>query len=335
MNETLAPLEETKADRIASNSPSEQTDKWVENVQFRLPPEELRKLSTLNPWVSILHIGLEWLGIIGAIWLCSHYWSIWLYIPTVMWIGARQHALLILMHEGTHYRLFKNKRLNDFVSEVFLAWPNFITARAYRVSHFAHHRHISTDDDPDWVRKKNHEWEFPKSWADLGRILLKDVFGLNTHQLIAEVTDLADTPEKESKPPRGYTLARVAFYLTALAAVIYFQWFLGFLLFWLIPFGTWFKMIIRIRGIAEHYGLDDAAYGLTRTTILSWFDKLFVAPNNINYHLEHHLYPSVPFFRLPRLHKKLMENSAYQQQAHVTQTYWGVLRECVNAGGKH
>jgi hypothetical protein len=63
---------------------------------------------------------------------------------------------------------------------------------------------------------------------------------------------------------------------------------------------TWLKMILRIRSIAEHYSVkNDHVLNRTRTTLPSLFEKMFIAPKNINYHLEHHLYPSVPFFRLP------------------------------------
>ena len=45
----------------------------------------------------------------------------------------------------------------------------------------------------------------------------------------------------------------------------------------------------------------------TRTTHASWLERLFIAPNRVNYHLEHHLLMTVPYFRLPRLHRLLRE----------------------------
>lgn len=310
--------------------PLEGKDSWVGTVQHRIPPDALRRLSGVNGWRSSLHVFGEWLAIGAAIWLCSRYWNPLLYILTVIWIGARQHALVILLHEGTHYRLFRRRVANEIVSELFLAWPMFVTSRAYRTSHFAHHRFINTDDDPDWVRKKNEEWEFPKSWGGLVRILLRDVFGLNTHQFLAEVSDLAIAPRSDGTPSKAYTYSRITYYVCILGLLLYFGWFLGFLLYWIVPTATWFKMIFRIRGIAEHYGIDESDYGMSRTTLPSFLEWLFVAPKNVNYHLEHHLYPSVPFYRLPQLHKLLLDLPGYRQQAHITQTYWGVLRECCN-----
>jgi fatty acid desaturase len=54
-----------------------------------------------------------------------------------------------------------------------------------------------------------------------------------------------------------------------------------------------------------------------------------VAPKNVNYHLEHHFYPSVPFYRLPQLHRTLMSKSEFKESVHITKSYLGVLRECI------
>jgi fatty acid desaturase len=237
----------------------------------------------------------------------------------------------VLVHEGTHYLLFRNRRLNAVVSELLLAWPLFITTRAYRGSHFAHHRHVNTEKDPDLMRKQNSEWEFPKTWRALAILLLKDAVGLNTYQQLLEAADLSDPKEQQSRRFEPYGWARVLYYAVVLAGVTYFRVWPLFLLFWIVPLLTWLKMILRIRSIAEHFGIEnDHVYTRSRTTLPSRFERLFVAPRNINFHLDHHLYPSVPFFRLPRLHMLLMADPAFEGKAHVTSTYWGVLRECVS-----
>ena len=45
---------------------------------------------------------------------------------------------------------------------------------------------------------------------------------------------------------------------------------------------------------------------------------------NINYHLEHHLFPSVPGRNLGRLHRVLMEDPEYRSSAHITHSYFGL-----------
>ena len=292
----------------------------------------VRELSTIDPFRSIVAIAGEWTGIILAVVLYQRFQHL-IFLPiVVMWIGARQHALAILMHEATHFVLFKNRRLNAVVSELFLAWPVFITTRTYRPSHFAHHRHVNTEKDPDLMRKQSSasEWEFPKSWGALVALLAKDVLGLRTRQLFSDFGDMWDQKDTKDAGIDAYLVARTLYYVIVLSVVTYFRAWPMFLLLWVLPILTWVKMIMRIRSIAEHFAVDHDTYAQTRTTIPSFLERVFLAPRNINFHIEHHLYPSVPFFRLPQLHTVLMRDPVFRSRAHVTSTYWGVLRECVS-----
>ncbi len=114
------------------------------NIPIKLTKEELLELSALSPLRSTFHIVAEWTLIMSAIFLCRRHFNFAVDLVTVAFIGARQHALLILMHDGVHYRLFRDRRLNDWTPEIVLAWPNLISARAYRKNHFAHHRYLNT-----------------------------------------------------------------------------------------------------------------------------------------------------------------------------------------------
>jgi len=75
------------------------------STPIKLAKEQLSKLSRINPYLSAYHIVLEWGAVVLAAMLCNHFWSVFLYLPAIAFIGARQHAMLILMHDGTHYRL--------------------------------------------------------------------------------------------------------------------------------------------------------------------------------------------------------------------------------------
>ncbi len=310
-------------------------DTYQQEIPHRLPIESLRSLSRINPWRSTAHIVLEWVGIAAAIWLCSTHWHPALYVLTLMWIGARQHALGILMHDGAHYRLYESKRANELVGEILLSWPLFFSMRSYRSNHFAHHRNLNTDDDPDWVRKLTKDWIFPKKWPALMAILLKDLLGFSTVRLVKEMSAYSKVPGRDDSKQqlasaRVFKAARLGFYATAAILFTVLHLWTAFLLFWLVPAFTWFLMVLRIRSIAEHYSLErDHPYTQSRTTYPSVFERLFVASKNVGYHLEHHLYPSVPFYNLPKLHAHLMRAEGYRGKAHVTRTYLGVLRECL------
>jgi fatty acid desaturase len=298
------------------------------DIPVKLTKEELRELSTVKPWLACMHVGAEWALIAATIYFCQRFWHPMLYVFAVAFIGSRQHALLVLMHDGVHYRLLRNRQLNDWMSEVVLAWPHLVTARQYRKNHFAHHRHLNTPEDPDLKRRKGDPaWVFPQAIPNLARSLFRDVSGLNTIAMLKLAGSLASA----ETVPAGFLAVRYGFYAAVLGIIAYAGGLESFALYWLVPMFTWLMLAMRIRGIAEHHAIEqpDIAYPRTRTTQPTWLERIFLAPKNVNYHIEHHFFPSVPFYRLPELHAILMSKPGYREGAHVTRTYWGVLEESV------
>ncbi len=295
----------------------------------KLSKEQLYTLSRVNPFISSCHILLEWSAVVLAATLCRHFWNPLLYAATVAFIGARQHALLILMHDGTHYRLFPNRGLNDWATELLLAWPHLVTMRSYRENHLAHHNYVNTARDPDWLRKKdNPEWHFPQSARSLLGIFLRDLAGIGGINLIRLASSLSSSARVPSK---AFVRMRLAFYLIVVGAFIAAGCGKALVLYWVVPYFTWLILIMRIRSIAEHFAIagERGAYGQTRTTRAGLVARLFIAPKNVNYHIEHHFFPSVPFFRLPELHALLMSNQEFAGAAHITQSYLKLIVECL------
>jgi fatty acid desaturase len=313
-------------DRQPENRPS---DDFVGSIPVKLSKEELLGLSHLSPLRSTFHIVAEWTLIATAVLLCRRHFNLALYLLTVAFIGARQHALLILMHDGVHYRLFRSRRLNDWTAEIILAWPNLISARSYRRNHFAHHRYLNTPQDPDWARRQgDSSWVFPTRKTSLARLMLRDVSGLGAIYYLKLALMLLS---KDTGVSRGFLAARYGFYAVVLATFACLGALHLLLLYWFVPMFTWMTVIFRIRSIAEHSAIGGRshAYAQTRSTRASLFAHIFVAPKNVNFHIEHHFYPSVPFYRLPQLHRVLMSKSDFKNGVHLTRGYLGVLAECL------
>jgi fatty acid desaturase len=83
-------------------------------------------------------------------------------------------------------------------------------------------------------------------------------------------------------------------------------------LLWLLPMLTVLPPILRLRAIAEHGAVTDLSSALTaarcnRTTgtLGNWLGRALLFPHHVNHHLEHHLYPAVPHYHLPELHRLL------------------------------
>ncbi|REJ96648.1 MAG: hypothetical protein DWQ34_03755 [Planctomycetota bacterium] len=325
--DTIEIMETTRPSALADS------DKPVERFGQLLPPESIRRLSVLKPGVAVAHVFLEWVLIIPAIWAAYavYRWNVYAgvvaYFFAWAWVGARQHALAILMHEGAHYRLFPRKWLNDLFAELFTAWPIMISVRAYRQHHFAHHRQPNTDDDPDWILRDDQDWQFPKSRAGLAKVFLFDVLGLNMKDQMRFFNRYFY--------PRGRKIwldyLSWVYYAALFGTLWYFSLLPVYLMYWLVPLLTSLKAVLRMRTIAEHYGLEyDHPLRQTRTTYPGLLGKLFISPKNIGLHLDHHLYPSVPFYNLPALHRELLDVEEFKSQAHLTHTYRGVIRECLD-----
>jgi fatty acid desaturase len=322
-----------------SQTTEAKTDEYCGKLPSQIPTEKLRRLSVLRPAITVTHIALEWLFILGSIWLCTRFWNPLVYLLAVLWIGGRQHALGVLMHEGAHYRIFRNKRLNDWVSDIFLAWPILITTASYRANHWQHHRFTNTGKDPDCHRKlfemNREDWEFPTTRIKLSVLFLKDLTAVSAFSILRSLFFLSkrDAQLKKTSSTTVPAWARVSFYVILISLAIAFGFWKQLILLWIVPYLTVFNLLLHIRGIAEHFATDnDHPLNITRTIIAGWLERMFF-PKNINYHIEHHLYPSVPFYNLPELHKVLMEQPVFKEKAHITQTYLGVLRECVTAKG--
>jgi len=302
-------------------------DEYVGLLPARLPRDVLHALSRIDQRQFLGRTVLEWLLYAGAVWLCEAYWHPILYAVTLFWIGGRMHAFGVLMHEATHYRALRSRRLNDLIGEVLLAWPLTVTLHGYRNNHFAHHRELNSERDPDWVRTRTRKYEFPQTRMRLYLEFAKYLVGLNfPGEIAAFLTD-----RLMNEVPRRLQCGRIAAYMLLICSSIYFSFWKLLLLYWAVPLVTTFFLFMYIRSIAEHFGGMEYDHLLTgsRTVLPLWWEKLFFCPHHINYHIEHHLYPSVPCHNLPALHDVLMRDGVFKGKAHVTRGYLtGAVAEC-------
>ena len=252
------------------------------------------------------------------------------YILAVIVIGGRQHAFGALMHEFAHYRFIDNKALSDWACDLFVSWPILASVDAYRRNHLAHHRYTNTDQDPDWVVKVGtRKFTFPQEWqyAVLNLVGYLAFIG-SAFDMIQAIGRLRALDQST----RAYKLKRLAYYLAfAVVFTITGTW-VPFLLYWVVPFMTVFFFALYVRSVAEHFAAMNYAEELqsTRTVLPYVWENLVFSPHGVNYHLEHHLYPSVPFYNLPRLHDALMADPDYAARAHITRGYTtGLVRECL------
>ena len=80
-----------------------------------------------------------------------------------------------------------------------------------------------------------------------------------------------------------------------------------FLLLWALPMGSSFFFFMLLRDVYQHTNADDGRLTNTRVFIVDPFTRWAVFVYGQDMHLPHHLYPGIPHYRLPVLHKLLRE----------------------------
>lgn len=309
----------------------------VAGVPDRLPVAELRELSRLQPARALAATGIEWLGIAAAMALYLWRPGVLSYLLAVVFIGARQHALTVLGHDASHHRYLNHKFANDLVSSVLLMWPVFVSVWGFRNFHGDHHKYFGGARDGNRLLWRTHtaqgelapEWVYPKTRRELLRKLLRhSVFATGLRWVLRGLISCFVLRE-----PWPWKVARVGFYVGVIALLSVCGWWLEFVSLWLVPLCTWHVTIQYMRLIAEHSAVnsDDPAYQGTRTTIPTRLEALLILPRNIGYHLEHHWYPSVPFYKLPALHARLMREPRFRHNADISTSILSSLVQVTKA----
>jgi len=292
-------------------------EEFKDDFRKALPKELVQRLSRISFWRSAWSV-LEELLVIGVlITTALTWWTWWAVVPCVILIGTRQHALFILAHESAHYRLFEQRWLNDAIGRL-CATVQGLSMRTYRVIHRLHHNNLYTEVDPDTALHGG----YPRGKAYLARKLLKDLSGftawktyayflggapaLNTQTNVA-IRPLDDTSGKLRDEARSDRNMVIAFHVAALAVFAASGFLVEYLVLWILPLVTVVQAILRLRAIAEHGATTDFSSPLTaaRTNLVPAWLGWLIFPHNVNFHIEHHLYASVPQYHLPELHREL------------------------------
>jgi len=299
--------------------------------KIHLARDLLKTLARPAPGRLLLQTALEWACIIVlAVWATwSAHWAVSLLC--MLLIATRQHALLALMHEYSHHQLSRKRGwLNDLIGDVFTAFPFFITIHGFRRNHLLHHQHAWTEHDPNYVASsKKRRYQFPKTRSQVWLEIARHASGWYTLQELKSYT--VDAGMATNLPHRT-VLARGVFALLLLAVVTYFDLWWPVLLYWIVPLATFLMAILYVRDLGEHVGLPAAGFDNARTVLAGPLERLLIAQNGVNFHADHHLFPSVPFFRLGRLHRALMMDPAFRGRAVITHGYLtGLITEISSA----
>ncbi len=294
-------------------------EEFRDDVRKKLPPEilaPLTRLSSLRSSLAVLYtFGLLALIIAAAI----ANWSWWVAPIAIVLIAPLQHGLFILAHEAAHYRLYANRRLNDLMGR-FIGMTGGVSMCSYRVIHRLHHNYLYQPQDPDIALHGG----YPRGKKYLIKKLLKDLTGQTAFKNYAYFfgspainleTSVAQRPLDDTAPKLRIAALQdrwivVAFHVLTPIIMFALGWGWYYIVLWVIPLLTLLQAILRLRAICEHGAVTDFSSPLTaaRTNIANLWQRFFIFPHHVNYHLAHHLYPAVPHYNLPKLHNALAQH---------------------------
>jgi fatty acid desaturase len=292
-----------------------------------VPRQRMKELMRRSDYPAVRDTVI-WLALIGLFaGLSIAFWGSWLAAPFLIAYGLLYGSTSdSRWHESGHGTAFKTRWLDEGLYQV----ASFMIMRdptTWRWSHTRHHTDtLIVGRDPEIAVMRP---------ARLAR-LLANYFGLvdvpmafwlmSRHAAGRLPADEADyVPETERR--RVYRTARVHLVIYAAAVAL------------AIGFRTWLPVVLiggprlygafllQVYGFTQHAGMGENVLDHrlnTRTVKMCVVNRFLYW--NMNYHVEHHMFPMVPYYRLPELHEEIKHDCA-----PVYPSLWAAYREIIPA----
>ena len=275
--------------------------------QCDIPRAELKRYMARDDRHALMHFGVWAAALAASGALAYAAWGTWWALPAFLVYGIVYTSASSRWHECSHGTAFRTSWINGAVHYV-TATMVFYEITFKRWSHARHHcytLHVGKDPEiqvprppPIWTVLLDYLW----LWGLYGSVktLLIHACGVATPQARALV------PASEHRKMFWISRLNLAIYGGFVAWALLAQSWLP-LLFFGLPrlYGAW---PYEILALAQHAGMAEDAvdHRLNSRTVLTnpVFRFLFM---NMNYHLEHHIYPAVPYHALPALHERLKD----------------------------
>jgi len=263
------------------------------------PPwrDELRRIPNTRNAFAVMLLYVQTIGVVvAAVWINNL--VVWALAFVLM---GRAHAqFAALMHEAAHRLLFRSRRLNDWVGRWLLGFPSFTPIDLYRRGHMAHHRDEFGPEEPDIPLYRG----YPIARASLRRKLTRDATGRTGFKLFKGLLRGVRAPEPAVRS-QARRIVAVQIVLVAIGIALHHPW--VYFILWLAPYLTVWRVINRLRSIAEHGGMERSKDRrlTTHSVRQSLLSRFFIVPYHIGWHLAHHVDSGVPMANLPKFHAEL------------------------------
>jgi fatty acid desaturase len=283
------------------------------DLASEVPIDELRELHQKRPLLHAAVASANFAALVLSAVAIVQFerWFQWL--PFAVVAGFAVFNCTVLLHEVVHRAILRQASEPGYRFLGFLyAVPSGISSSQFTRWHLDHHANLGSDEDDP----KRHHLS-PKINARWLKFLYftPALFPIYFRAAAKETATYEPELRKRIAVER---LATIAFQLSLLGAAAYFG---GWAIVWklyVVPVFFIFPIAFGLNRLGQHYDIDPEDPAKWATLIQgSWFwDKVFLYSN---YHLEHHYFPGVPFYNLPRLQKLL--GPFYEKRGITPRTY--------------
>ncbi|MBT5414204.1 MAG: rhizopine catabolism protein [Rhodospirillaceae bacterium] len=264
----------------------------------------LKALSRPSNMRGLTHLAGHLAVILGTGTALYFAWGSWWGVPVFVLHGLALNYLYAAQHECSHWTAFETRRLNDFVGAAcgFLVfWPH----QHDQAYHFTHHRHTQDPArDPEIMGEEGGSLTrggFLLSltglpyWLRRAKNLVRVARGDTSEEPYLTARQRPAVVAEARWTLLGYALiAGVSVALGTWAAAIY----------WVGPV-LLTKWTHQPQNLIEHTGMPHEGDTVTMTRTVRTNRVLRFLLWNMPYHMAHHTYPGVPFWRLPELHAEM------------------------------
>jgi fatty acid desaturase len=265
----------------------------------------------------------------------------WLYPVAALVIGARQRGLSTILHDCAHGVGVRSKRLQMFVGTAITAYPIFQQHYAYKVSHvFTHHPKLGNPEgDPDlkfFIEQKAYEVA-PRS-RYISRVVVLPAIGSQTVAYLRYLVRNRLRVLRRREGPRNVVQASVprskrmldrigfwTFWGTVLVLATVFGGLRDVALFWVVPYLTSFQILGWYIELSEHTPLvrdHNVDLYMTRNRRSRGLEKFLTGIHNDHHHLDHHLDPRTPFYKLHKARPVRLRDENYAALDAMTGGLW-------------